>query len=592
MHTLPFNVLYWLLALAPIILVLILMIGLRWGGSKAGPVGWLTAIILSLAFFGATPALLAYSQLKGLLLTFYVLYIIWMALVLYNVVNEAGAIAVIGRAISRLTSDRVMQLLILSWVFSAFLQGVAGFGVPIAVVAPLLIGMGFEPATAVVATAIGHSWSVTFGDIASSFQALIAATGLGGQELAPWSALFLALACFGCGLAAAHAHNGFKALRHGLPAILIIGSLMSGTQYLLATNGLWNLAGFVAGLVGLLVGTGVARLPLYRSTSATPKAIQFSVREQSERRLSSRRRIETKRAGLPGRPAWLRYGWFRQAQPKPLRSEPTQPALPRKLDDLDATPTADDDEGGLSLPLALAPYLFLVVLVTAAELYSPLHELLNTVVIRIRFPELRTAYGWVTEAGTGRTISIFGHAGALLAYTSAIGYLLYRRTGHYSEGVLRKIAANTLRSAVPSSIGIASLVGMALIMDHSGMTRFLAQGISRSVGAAFPLFSPLIGVLGAFMTGSNTNSNVIFALLQKQAAELIGVSVSIILGAQTTGGSLGSMLAPAKIIVGCSTAGLAGREGEVLKKTLLPGLLIAACVGVVAWLMIYVLGVG
>jgi len=519
MHTLPFNILYWLLALSPIVVVLILMIGFRWGGSKAGPVGWLTAMIVSLVFFGATPELLAYSQLKGLLLTVYVLYIIWMALVLYNVVNEAGAITVIGRAISHLTGDRVMQLLILSWVFSAFLQGVAGFGVPIAVVAPLLIGMGFEPTTAVVATAIGHSWSVTFGDIASSFQALIAATGLGGQELAPWSALFLGLACFGCGLAAAHAHDGFRALRHGLPAILIVGSLMSGTQYLLATNGLWTLAGFVAGLVGLLAGAGVTRLPLYRSTSATS--------------------------------------------------------------------TADSVEGRLKLPLALAPYLLLIALVTAAELYGPLHELLNSVVIRIRFPELHTAYGWTTEAGTGRTISIFGHAGALLAYTSVIAYFLYRRTGLYSGGVLRRIIANTLRSAVPSSIGIASLVGMALIMDHSGMTYFLAEGISRSVGAAFPFFSPLIGVLGAFMTGSNTNSNVIFAPLQKHAAELIGISVFIILGAQTTGGSLGSMLAPAKVIVGCSTAGLAGREGEVLKRTLVPGLLIAAFVGVVAWIAIW-----
>ncbi len=534
MHTLPFNILYWLLALSPIIVVLILMIGFRWGGSKAGPVGWLTAVIVSLAFFGATPALLAYSQLKGLLLTLYVLYIIWMALVLYNVVNEAGAITVIGHAIARLTGDRVMQLLILSWVFSAFLQGVAGFGVPIAVVAPLLIGMGFEPVTAVVATAIGHSWSVTFGDIASSFQALIAATGLGGPELAPWAALFLGLACFGCGLAAAHAHGGFKALWHGLPAILIIGSLMSGTQYLLATNGLWNLAGFGAGLVGLLVGAGVTRLPRYRP----PK-------------------VGGERGGAAS-----------------------------------ATSAAAPTKARLSLPLALAPYLLLVVLVTAAELYAPLHQLLNSVVIVLRFPELRTAYGWITEAGAGRTISVFGHAGALLAYTSAIGYLLYRRSGHYSAGVLRRITANTVRSAVPSSIGIASLVGMALVMDHSGMTYFLAQGISRSVGAAFPIFSPLIGVLGAFMTGSNTNSNVIFAPLQKQAAELIGISVFIILAAQTTGGSLGSMLAPAKIIVGCSTAGLAGREGEVLKRTLLPGLLIAACVGVVAWLAISVLGLG
>jgi len=131
------------------------------------------------------------------------------------------------------------------------------------------------------------------------------------------------------------------------------------------------------------------------------------------------------------------------------------------------------------------------------------------------------------------------------------------------------------------------MVGMAMIMDHSGMTYLLARGISESVGAAFPLFSPFIGTLGAFITGSNTNSNVIFAPLQQHAAELIGISVLIVLGAQTTGGALGSMLAPAKVIVGCSTAGLAGQEGEVMKKTLPYGLLIAGFIGLVAWLVIY-----
>ncbi len=89
------------------------------------------------------------------------------------------------------------------------------------------------------------------------------------------------------------------------------------------------------------------------------------------------------------------------------------------------------------------------------------------------------------------------------------------------------------------------------------------------------------------MTGSNTNSNVIFAPLQQSTAALIGISVLVILGAQTTGGALGSMLAPAKVIVGSSTAGLAGREGEVMKKTLPYGVLIASVVGLLAWFVIY-----
>jgi lactate permease len=131
---------------------------------------------------------------------------------------------------------------------------------------------------------------------------------------------------------------------------------------------------------------------------------------------------------------------------------------------------------------------------------------------------------------------------------------------------------------------------MAVMMDHAGMTFRLAQGLSVAMGAAFPLVSSLIGTLGAFMTGSNTNSNVIFAPLQQRTAELIGISVWIVLGAQTTGGALGSMLAPAKVIVGCSTAGLAGQEGQVMRKTVGYGLAIAVVVGIVAWVAIYPLG--
>ena len=111
----------WVLAFSPVLAVLILMLGFRWGGSKAGAAGWLVALVVAVVFFGAGPRLLAFAQVKGILLTLDVLYIIWMALILFNVVREAGAIEVIAGGIVKLTGDRVLQLLILSWVFSAFL---------------------------------------------------------------------------------------------------------------------------------------------------------------------------------------------------------------------------------------------------------------------------------------------------------------------------------------------------------------------------------------------------------------------------------------------------------------------------------------
>ena len=532
MQTPPLNLLTWLLAFLPIAVVLVLMVGFRWGGKKAGPVGWAVAMLVAWLYFGAGPDLLLISQLRGILLTLYVLYIIWMALVLYRVVDEAGAITVIGQGIARLTAEPTMQLLLLAWAFSAFLQGVAGFGVPIAVVAPLLIGLGFAPVVAVASVAIGHSWSVTFGDIASSFQALMAATGLPGEELASWASFFLGVACFGCGIAAAWAYQRGSSLRKGWPALLLMGVAMAGVQAGLAMSGLWNLAGFGAGLAGLAVGAIVARLPRYQGVNTSPRGAGES----------------------PGA--------------SPGDHEPGQ----RKA---------------LPLWLALAPYLLLIVVVTAAELWPWLHEVLNEIKITLEFPEVQTSHGWTTEAGTGRTISVFGHAGALLAYVALIFFAIYAWTGHYTAGVGRRIVQRTVKSAVPSSIGIATMVGMAVVMDHAGMTYVLAAGLGRAAGPFYPLVAPYIGMLGAFMTGSNTNSNVVFAPLQQQAAELLGISVAVILAAQTTGGALGSMLAPAKLIVGCSTAGLAGQEGKVLKKTLAPGLIIAGVVGLLAWLVVW-----
>jgi lactate permease len=137
-----------------------------------------------------------------------------------------------------------------------------------------------------------------------------------------------------------------------------------------------------------------------------------------------------------------------------------------------------------------------------------------------------------------------------------------------------------------SSLGIVSMVAMSVVMSHSGMTDVLANGLAQGVGALFPLASPWIGVLGAFMTGSNTNSNVVFAVLQQRTAELLGYRIPTILAAQTAGGAIGSVIAPTKIVVGASTAGMDGEEGMVLR-SLLPyiGLLIVG-VGLLVWVLI------
>ena len=141
-------------------------------------------------------------------------------------------------------------------------------------------------------------------------------------------------------------------------------------------------------------------------------------------------------------------------------------------------------------------------------------------------------------------------------------------------------------SALNSSLGILAMVGMAMIMTHTGMTDLLAQGLSQVFrGAVYPAVAPFIGALGAFITGSNNSSNVLFAGLQQLTAEKLGLSVLLILAAQTAGGSLGSVMAPAKVIVGCSTVGLGNNESKVMGKILIYGLIPVAFVAVVAVLL-------
>jgi lactate permease len=126
----------------------------------------------------------------------------------------------------------------------------------------------------------------------------------------------------------------------------------------------------------------------------------------------------------------------------------------------------------------------------------------------------------------------------------------------------------TLDRVLSSSVSIVSMVTMAVVMEHAGMTDVLARGLAEGLGAIFPLTAPWIGALGAFMTGSNTNSNVMFGALQLRTAELLQYPAAVILAGQTAGAALASVMAPTKVVVGASTAGMAGREGEVMRKLL------------------------
>ncbi|NPV87689.1 MAG: L-lactate permease [Anaerolineae bacterium] len=496
----------YFLAAVPILTLLGLMTLLRWSGLRAGPVSWLVCLAVAGLAFGLTPQVWWVSQVKGLLLSVYLLIVLWTSLLLYNLVQQAGGIEALAQMLERSLGDRSLLLVLIAWAFSGILEGLAGLGLPIAISAPILVGLGISPLTAVAAAAVGHAWSITFGNMGVVFQTLMGLTGLEAAELYPYPALMLGFTCVVCGLAAALIlGQGRRWL-----AVIALGLLMAGVQYGLAAAGLPGLGALGAGLAVIFVSI------LLRKRSANAHTTENA-----------------------------------------------------------KTPTA-------RLLAGLGSYGGLAILMTLLSLPGRIHDAAYPLMWRMSFDAVTTRNGFTTPAGYGPVFRLWMHPGTSILITALVSYVVYRLSGLAQAGAMRSAARATWKAAAPTSIGVIATVGLATMMDHCGMSMLLAQGLADSMGAVFPIVSPLVGMLGAFATGSNNNSNVLFVSLQKNVALLLHINPLILIATQTTGGALGSMIAPAKLIVGCSTVNLLGKEGEALRRTLPWGIGIGLLVGLVA----------
>jgi lactate permease len=187
----------------------------------------------------------------------------------------------------------------------------------------------------------------------------------------------------------------------------------------------------------------------------------------------------------------------------------------------------------------------------------------------LNYPETVTGLAYIVEAvDLYSKITWVSHPAPALFLSAIVGYFIYVKKTGASPDILKKAAADTVGKMLPTSVGITTMVMMALIMSDSGMITMLAEGIAIALGAFFPLASPFIGILGTFLTGSNTNSNIMFGLLQTETADVIGKSAVWLAAAQSVGGSIGVSIAPSTIMTGSANVGLTGQENLVMAKTI------------------------
>lgn len=514
----------WLLAVLPIVTLLGLVLWGRLSNPISALVTVAVAVVIASVAFAAGPEVLAVGLGKGAWVGIWILYVIWPALLMHNLAGRIG-MADLGRSLAQVLPRRTENVLLLAWVLPSFLQGVSGFGTPIAICAPLLVAIGVDVTRAVALPLVGYHWAVGFGSMGSSFYMGSLTARLSGeetQEFASSLAVVLGVNLLLAGVLVALMSGGWHGLREGWRFLVTVGPVMALVQ--VAVVRLEPAIGALcAGSAGLLVVL-------------------------CWRWVGIRRRRRT--SGAPGD-----------------RTDRTDRTAPETV--------ARDRARGAAVPYIVLAVLALVVFAPPAlRTFVKGHALLGP-----DFPATRTGEGFATEAmSTYNPIALLGHPGTLLLAACLVSLLIWRASGTWRPGTLRDVRGPWQRQSWKSTPTTVLLASVAGVLVDSGMVRTVAIGAADAAGRAYPGVAPFVGALGSFITGSTTSSNALFSALQHDVARIIGDRPADLLAAQTAGGNVGNSLAPVVILLGVSSVGSTASVSAVLRHTVWPALLLLVAV--------------
>jgi lactate permease len=551
----------WLAAFTPVLILLVLLAWLRWKTSAAAPIALAAAVFIALLLFQTDFFDLAVATGKGIWDAIFVLYVVWPALLLFMMSKQAGAFITIREGIRDVIPSRLMRVLAFAWVLCSFMQGVSGFGAPLAVTSPLLVGLGMQPIYAVSLAALGRAWNNELGSLGESWFATVAVVDIADQvETLRLIAALTWVPDLTAGLAIAWFYGGFWAVRRGLVGILII-SLVHGGGQLLISPYAPAIGNFLATTAALLLLYPLGKWGPYSHEDDRQPQRVFGGGEDKEKG-GENERAEGGEAGSKER--------------RERRKEPEE-----------------EEEPPMSTWMALAPYIFLFVVALTVLLIPPVRSFLEQFQAGLPFPATETGYEiFREETEAYNAFAPFTHPGTVLLLSAFFGFFLYRAKGIYPEDVSAwTIVREAAREALPSTTAITALILVSQVMDTSGELPLLAMGIAEvAPRMVFLGLSDYIGILGAFVTSSNTASNILMAPLQVATAALEDLPKELIIALQSAGGAIGNAIAPGDLLVGATAVGIPQRLGAIIAKvlpwTLITGAITAA-VGYVFYFMFY-----
>jgi lactate permease len=546
-----------LVAVTPILAGAVLLVAFRVAARIAMPLVYVVAVALSWGVWQVDLRRIAASTIQGFFVTADILLIIFGAILLLKTLEISGGVAAIRRSFDRISGDRRVQVIIVAWLFGSFIEGAAGFGTPAAVAAPLMVALGFPAMCAVMLGMMIQSTAVTFG--AAGTPIMIGVTdGLAAPEVTAY--LDTANMSFDAfrrtittDAAILHALTGTL-----MPVLMVVmmtrffGARRSWTEGLsivpfavlggLAFTVPYVITGVVLGpefpsLIGALIGLAIMTTAARKGFLLPPDTWDF-----------------------PERPTWP-SDWTGMADSK--GSAPSDGGRP------------------ISAIRAWTPYVLLaVVLVLTRVRQLPLGDLLR------RF---RITWSNILSTGIdGSTAPLYLPATVLLGVV-IVTWILH----HMDLPAIGRAVRESSRILVGAGFVLVFTVPMVRVYINSGVNGFvfangsalpsmpiaMASWVSDHVGRIWPLFAPVVGAMGAFIAGSNTVSNLMFALFQFGVARDLALNAALIVALQAVGAAAGNMIAIHNVVAASAAVGVLDREGSILRKTLLPTLYYLGVVG-------------
>lgn len=530
----------WLSALVaclPIVLFFVSLIVFKLKGYTAGLLTVILTALIAIFVYGMPASKVGYSFLFGALYGLWpIAWIIIAAIFLYKLTVKSGYFDILRESIIAITPDQRIQVILIGFCFGAFLEGAVGFGGPVAITAALLVGLGLRPLYAAGLCLIANTAPVAFGAVGipiiamagvvdtagfSTSEYALKISSMVGHMLAPLSVLVPFFLIF--------LMDGLKGLKETWPVALVAGGSFTIVQYYTATR-------LGPELCVLSAITSIVCVAVFLRFWQPKNIFKFENNASVDSDISQGKKYSTKQIIL----AWMPFiilifmiviwtqDWFK---------------------DLFASAQYGTNANG------------------EMELIKEA-GILNSFVLQINFSELGSIIQTTEVARENKVMKslfdlpLINTVGTSIFIAALITMVLLKVK--ITEAV--KTFGETLNEMKFAILTISLVVGFAYISNYSGILATLALALANT-GEAFVFFSPIVGWLGVFLTGSDASSNILFGTLQQLTANKLGISDILFLAANCVGGVIGKMISPQSIVIACAAVGLVGRESELFRFT-------------------------